>query len=61
MSELRGHTLRSRDAIERYRKMKKLYDRNKPLEEILDEIRKPDGSKYSRMTFYKGLRILKTL
>lgn len=59
--KLRGHKARRDRVMPTWMKMKKMYDENVPVAQILDKVRKPDGQKYADKYFYKIMRNLKTI
>lgn len=58
---LQGHKNRTKRAQIVWLKFKELYDQGIAVEEILNKVKKPNGSKYTRSYFYQALAKLKDL
>lgn len=53
--KLRGHKNRHEQALKVWLQMKLLYDNGLPVKQILEIVRKPDGTKYRVAYFYQVL------
>lgn len=59
--KLRGHKNRKDKAVMVWLKFKTLYDDGIEIDEILNIVKKPDGSKYTRSYFHQALNKLKNI
>lgn len=57
--QLKGHKRRRARVINLWLSMKVLYDQNVSISQIIETIRKPDGTKYTRQYIYKIMEKLK--
>jgi hypothetical protein len=59
--QLQGHKNRTERAKQIWLQFKALLDSGSSVDEVLDKVRKTDGSKFTRSYFYLALKKLKNL